>query len=425
VGYSFLQLQDEYVTGGWTDVAYSLAYVVIGLAGYLELIMARRRQIASRQQNETPMWVQVMPYGWVVLAYWILVVTMYEQTTLSKTRAAMFVGLITLFVVLRQVLSLHDNRALSQYLSRLLQQVKEQASDLEQANREMHIEILERRRMAERLSYDAMHDGLTGLPNRALFLDRLTQAARKKQRQPGLLYSVMFLDLDGFKLVNDSLGHVLGDRLLMRVAGILRGCVRATDTVARLGGDEFVILVEDVSHSRSVVEMANRVQSELRQPIDLEGTPVYITTSIGIVTTVNDYDRPEDLLRDADLAMYHAKSLGKARYAIFNPAMRTVAVTRLAMENELRAAIEQGEFFLEYQPVFDLASRQPVGFEALLRWNHPEQGRLEPGAFVSVAEDAGLLLPIGRWCLYEACRQARAWPAAGRGKHFGQAVPRS
>lgn len=420
IGYSFLSLLGLYDTGLWTDAAYSLAYTFIGLAGLQEFRHQDFRPAAGpAEKTEPPMWLQLMPYAWVVGAYIILVATMFNATSLSKPYAAIYVGLITLLVLMRQVISLHENRLLSRSLARLLQQVKQQATDLEHTNREMKIEILERRRMAERLSYDAMHDALTGLPNRALFLDRLAQAARKKARQPGMLYSVMFLDLDGFKLVNDSLGHILGDRLLIRVAGVLRGCVRATDTVARLGGDEFVILVEDVSNSRSVVEMANRVQNELRQPIDLDGTQVYITTSIGIVSNDNEYTRPEDLLRDADLAMYHAKGMGKARYAIFNPAMRAVAVTRLALENDLRNAIERGEFFLEYQPVFNLGSRQPVGFEALLRWQHPERGRLAPGDFLAVAEEAGLLLPIGCWCLNEACKQASLWRARFGALHMG------
>jgi diguanylate cyclase len=411
IGYSFLSLQSSYGTGNWPDAGYSLAYLLLGLAGYLDYHAAvHQRAFTPHPVSDPPLWVRMLPYIWVVMAYWMLVQSMYwPEQVLSRPRVAMAVGLITLFVVLRQLISLHENGLLSKNLGDLLQQVKKQASQLELANREMYIEITERRKMAERLSYDALHDGLTGLPNRALLLDRLAQAARKNERQPSSLYSVMFLDLDGFKLVNDTLGHLLGDQLLIRVAGILRSCVRASDTVARLGGDEFVILVEDVTEPRSVEEMANRLQVELRRPLDLAGTPVYISTSIGIVTNVNEYERPEDLLRDADLAMYQAKSQGKARYVVFEKAMRAVAISRLALENDLRAALRQHEFFLEYQPVFELASRRPVGFEALLRWQHPERGRLEPSSFVGVAEDAGLMLQIGEWCLAEACRQAVAW----------------
>ena len=410
ITYAYLSLLGTYQSGSWPDTGYSLAYVLLGLAGYYEHHLLKGRQpVSARPFSDPPMWVLTLPYAWVVFSYFILVYGMYVELPLSRGRVAAIVSVITGLVLLRQILSMYDNARLSANLAGVLAQVKQQASNLERTNRQMHGEIVERRQTAARLSYDAMHDGLTGLANRALFLDRLQHAAKKKHRQPSVEYSVMFLDLDGFKLVNDSLGHSLGDKLLVRVAYILNSCVRANDTVARLSGDEFVILVENTADSQNVLEMANRLQAELHQPINLEGTLVYITASIGIVLDVQENERPEDLLCDADLAMYRAKAQGKARYVIFHSGMRDTAVSRQALETDLRRALTSSAFYLEYQPTFHLASGQVVGFEALLRWQHPERGRVDPKVFLPVAEDSGLILEMGKWCLDEACRQAMEW----------------
>ena len=277
-------------------------------------------------------------------------------------------------------------------------------------------ELLERKKMEAQLRHDALHDSLTGLPNRALFLDRLNHALQLSNRRLYLnsadlpeLFAVLFFDLDRFKIINDSLGHLAGDQLLKIVAKRLVGCLRGGDTVARLGGDEFVMLLEEIEHLNDVIEVVHRIKESLQVPVMLDGNEIFISTSIGIALNSADYTQPDQLLRDADTAMYRAKEQGRDRYEIFNSAMHTEALKKLRIENELRRAIERYELRVHYQPIVCLQSRQILGFEALVRWQHPEQGLLYPKDFIAIAEDAGLIVAIDFWVLQEACTRLRAW----------------
>jgi len=277
-------------------------------------------------------------------------------------------------------------------------------------------ELAERKRMEAQLRHDAFHDSLTGLPNRSLFLDRLNHALQLSNRRSYLnsgnlpeKFAVLFLDLDRFKVINDSLGHLAGDQLLKIVAKRLVDCLRAGDTVARLGGDEFVMLLEEIQDINDVIEVVNRIKDSLQSPVILDGNEIFIGTSIGIALNSADYTQPDQVLRDADTAMYRAKEQGRGRYEIFNPAMHTEALKKLRLENELRRAIERQELRVHYQPIVCLNSRRILGFEALVRWQHPEQGLIYPAEFISLAEDAGLIVEIDFWVLEEACFQLRAW----------------
>ena len=277
-------------------------------------------------------------------------------------------------------------------------------------------ELLERKKMEAQLRHDALHDSLTGLPNRTLFLDRLNHALRLSNRRihPNSadfpeLFAVLFLDLDRFKIINDSLGHLAGDQLLKIVANRLIGCLRGGDTVARLGGDEFVMLLEEIEDLNDVIEVVQRIKDALQVPVILDGNEIFISTSIGIALNSVDYTQPDQLLRDADTAMYRAKEQGRDRYEIFNFAMHTEALKKLRIENELRRAIERQELRVHYQPIVCLQSRQILGFEALVRWQHPTQGLIYPGEFIAIAEDAGLIVAIDFWVLQEACTRLRAW----------------
>jgi diguanylate cyclase (GGDEF)-like protein/PAS domain S-box-containing protein len=269
-------------------------------------------------------------------------------------------------------------------------------------------DITERKALEEQLRYQAFHDPLSGLPNRALFMDRLEHALARANRR-GDKVAVLFMDLDNFKVINDSLGHEVGDQLLVAVAERLKACLRPEDTVVRLGGDEFTVLIEDVDGVSDAARVAERIADILQPPFALNQYEVFATISIGIALSSPPQEQPADLLRHADLAMYRAKHKGKARYEVFEPSMGTDALERLVLENELRRALERGEFKVYYQPIVTLESGKIAGMEALVRWEHPTRGLVLPEEFLSVAEDTGLIVRIGQGVLREACNQMRAW----------------
>jgi diguanylate cyclase (GGDEF)-like protein len=264
------------------------------------------------------------------------------------------------------------------------------------------------------LSHQALHDALTGLPNRALVLDRAEQLLARLARQPGMLAGALFIDIDGFKHVNDNLGHAAGDELLKAVGARLEDTVREQDTVGRLGGDEFVVLVDTSVEEATLDPLADRLTEVLREPVELEdGRKLFsVTASIGLA--IGRYGSPDELLRDADLALYAAKAAGKDRYALFDASMNEGAEGRLELESDLGAALARQEFFLLYQPIFDLPSQTIVGVEALIRWRHPARGVVPPDKFIPLAEESGMIVEIGCWVLDEACRQASVWASEGR-----------
>ncbi|MDB9312829.1 PAS domain S-box protein [Spirulina sp. CS-785/01] len=303
-------------------------------------------------------------------------------------------------------------------------------------------DVTERKRAEAQLRHNAFYDSLTDLPNRALFMDRLWHTIRRSKRRGGYLFAVLFLDLDSFKVINDSLGHTIGDYLLVAIARRLESCLRPSDTLARLGGDEFTVLLEDIESREEAVEIAKTILQQLKSPFLLQGHEVFTNASIGIAfsqvegeitrKTVDsilpiDYERPEDFLRDADTAMYRAKALGKGRYVIFDHNMHASALARLELETDLRRAVhglrmvshgQPSEFLAYYQPILSLKTGKLAGFEALLRWQHPTKGLVSPAKFIPLAEETGLIVPLGEWILTEAMRQLRKWE-----KQFPQHFP--
>jgi diguanylate cyclase (GGDEF)-like protein/PAS domain S-box-containing protein len=294
-------------------------------------------------------------------------------------------------------------------------------------------DITLRKKAEDQLKRQAFHDPLTGLPNRALFLDHLRMAMERARRRRHL-FAVIYMDLDRFKVINDSLGHETGDELLRSVARVLEKCGRSVDTIARFGGDEFAILIEEISASRDAIAIARRILDGVRQPFTINGNEVFTSASLGIVLKTDGYDRPEALLRDADTAMYRAKERGKSRFKVFNQKMHDQALRLMALETDLRRAVDLREFEVAYQPIVCLDTRRVCGFEALVRWRHPEHGVILPGDFISLAEDTGLIYAIDNFVLVAACAQVKLWqttfgPQMGElltlninisGKHFGQ-----
>ncbi len=263
--------------------------------------------------------------------------------------------------------------------------------------------------MLEKLLHNVSHDSLTGLPNRSLFIDRLERCISYSRRKKEYLFAVLFIDIDRFKIVNDSLGHSVGDLLLIETSKRLLTCLRPEDTIARLGGDEFAILLEEIVDTNDAIRVSRRIQKELKTPFSLNSHDVFTSASIGIAIGSSAHEQPEELLRDADLAMYKAKTQGRARHEVFDSGMHTHAIEILQLETDLRRAVERQEFLIHYQPIISLYTGKIIGFEALIRWMHPLRGFVPSDKFIPIAEETGLIIPIGHWVLKEACTQIKIW----------------
>ena len=292
---------------------------------------------------------------------------------------------------------------------KVIEETATRARIAEAENLVLEAEIRERKRVEAELLYTAFHDDLTKLRNRAFFMDSLSVALGRMESDPRYKFAVLFMDLDRFKLVNDSLGHRAGDLLLMEVAGRLRTCIRPQDTLARVGGDEFALLVETVDETTSIVAISERLIAAMRPPVWLGDQEIFTSCSVGAVQASDRYQRPEELLRDADIAMYQAKRHDTGRYALFTDSMHSSAVEALELQTALKNAVVRNEFVLHYQPICDALSQEITGFEALVRWQHPQRGLVQPVAFIGVAEETGLIRDIGHWVLREACMQMQDW----------------
>jgi len=294
----------------------------------------------------------------------------------------------------------------------LEQAINERTKELQSTNLNLRMQIEERRKAEAQLYYDAHHDALTKLPNRAMLTDRLSYSLRHLKRHSSHQFAVLFIDLDRFKMINDTLGHHAGDLFLVEIASRLQECVRDNDILARLGGDEFVILLDSLQSEDDVEEVASRVINRVAAAYELEGHTVHSNASIGIAMCGSHYNDSNEILRDADAAMYQAKSLGRGRYVFFDESMREQLIASMTLEQELRVAIKECQFELHYQEILDLESTNTIGFEALLRWNHPKKGLLTPSEFLFMAEETGMILDIETWVIEEVCTQLKYWESS-------------
>jgi len=293
--------------------------------------------------------------------------------------------------------------------SELENRVSDRTAELERANEKLKQEIVERQRAEKRLLHMAWHDSLTGLPNRSLLIEELQTCLNRVKSDPDYLFAVLFLDCDRFKLVNDSLGHLIGDRVLIAIADSLKYCLNDEDILARLGSDEFTIIIKKIQDISDAIYLAERIHKQWQFPLNIDQYDVFINASIGIAIGSPAYQKPEHILRDADIAMYQAKKLGHTHYQVFEASMHDHVLKRLQLETDLRLAIQRQEFFLQYQPIISLCSGKLAGFEALIRWQHPQQGFVSPGEFIPIAEETGLIVPMGLWVLREACQTMQSW----------------
>ncbi len=414
--YTYQTLLGTYISGGILDLGWIVAYVLIAFAGIYQATAARTykeedtlpyQNIVLREKISRAL--AYMPYIWVIGAFYLLL--RYHNTEFPIHSQALFIGVgcIIGLVIIRQIIALNEINHLYSNLKKALDQENLQAAELNQSNHNLQQEIIKRKNAEEQLLHDALHDGLTGLANRVLLIDRLGHAIAVAKRDPDFLYSVLFLDIDDFKKVNDSLGHLSGDQILIEIGQRLINCTRSIDTVARFGGDEFVILLEHSIETNAGFFVADRILNEIQFPFIQKGKEVLITCSIGLVQGNSDYNNPEEILRDADIVLYRSKEMGKARYEVFTIDMRALAMSRIEIEGDLRRAITNSEFLLNYQPIFSLEHNLIVGLEALIRWHHPLHGLIMPSEFIQFAEDSGLINQIGDWVLQEACAQLKKW----------------
>jgi diguanylate cyclase (GGDEF)-like protein len=293
----------------------------------------------------------------------------------------------------------------------LEQRVADRTAELTAAKEALEQENLERRKAQTMLEQMAWHDPLTALPNRSWLMQKLQALIEHSKQNTTYQFAVLFLDCDRFKVVNDSLGHMIGDKLLVEITHRLSDCLPHQAAIARFGGDEFVLVLEEINDLNEAKQLAEKLQSTLAAPFNIECHEMYVSASIGIVLGNSKIEHPDDLVRDADIAMYHAKALGRARYYVFNTSLHNKAQKRLQLETDLRRAVERQEFFLQYQPIVSLKNGKIEGFEALVRWNHPKHGLISPLDFIPVAEETGLIILLGQWVLAEACRQFQSWKA--------------
>jgi diguanylate cyclase (GGDEF)-like protein len=414
--YSIQEILESYQSGGLLDVGWILSYIIFALAAVTQAVdrpainpYAADPKPQSSRKTYLYRVFSYLPYLWVVGAYILLTLKHDQANERNSVILAIGVGVIFALVIFRQITDSNENLNLLSAVRESLEHANRQAAELDRSNHNLRQEIIERNRVEEKLSHDALHDRLTGLANRVLFMDHLAHAVEVSKRQPAYQHALLFIDLDNFKAINDVMGHSVGDLALIEVGNRLARCARSIDTIARMSGDEFVILIENSNGDKHGMTVANRIFCEMEQPFSIRDDTLSISCSIGIVQNISGYNNAEEILRDADIAMNSAKDKGKKRHEVFNVSLRMQTLTRLEIERDLHLAIQNNDFILNFQPIFALEKNRIVAFEVLVRWRHPQRGLIMPGEFIDIAEKSGLIIPLGDWILQESCAQLKRW----------------
>jgi diguanylate cyclase (GGDEF)-like protein len=426
--FAFQTTNEIYASSAFVNILFSIGPLILMLSGLSQAAVVH--QVMSRQKT-MPLFTQVpslivirlaTPFVWLFFAFFLLNFGSNSKQALPPVILSIWLGVIIILIAARQMLSTLDNRRLAGELQKinttLERHVEDRTVDLLQTNTELRHEMEERKRIEmmlrereEKLTHFGLHDALTGLPNRSLLLNRLTHSIQRYRRHPLDTYAVLFLDFDSFKVVNDSMGHPAGDQLLVQIGQRLVSLIRAEDTVSRLGGDEFVVLIQGFEGVELIDLIANRILDAMKEPFLVGRNPIYISVSIGVVIANGSYESASEIIRDADVAMYEAKTKGKARFVIFQPDLHLNIINRQELDTDLRRALTEGEFVLHYQPIVALETGQIAGFEALIRWQHPTRGLMNPSEFIPIAESNGFIDHITRWTLEHACQQLARWQA--------------
>jgi diguanylate cyclase (GGDEF)-like protein len=415
--YTYQSTLGTYLSGGILDIGWIVSNVLISIAGiYMALVAQNSKewtvspsQFSSLPEKPESKYLTILSYLWVGGAFFLLRQFHHSEDVINPDVLFFGVTCIIALVIVRQIIAINENNHLLSKLTAAVELGNQHVSELNITNLSLQQEIIKRKKAEKQLSHDALHDGLTGLPNRVLFMDRLTHAVQLTKRESKLHYSIFFLDIDNFKAINDSHGHNCGDQALIEIGNRVKCCIRSIDTVARLGGDEFIILLEQTAKKDSVLEVVERLSTSLNQSFTYKNKEVQISCSIGVVLDIAEYTDPDDILRDVDIALYRAKENGKSQYEVFTLEMRTLAMSRLQLEGDLRKAIITNELFLVYQPIYALDKNEIKGVEALVRWRHPLRGLVMPSEFIPYAEESGFIIQLGDWVLFEACSQLNKW----------------